>query len=204
MGTEDQVKTIFQSDAVAKTKKGVTWETFAQLKTRLGVIREEILARRRKLQKEESERRAKEQTPIMQRNVAETGSAIDIVETEVNSVEKKASPLHNYARMQRISQPELVEERCEEAEAAVDAAKDFFLAAKEQAMTLDEGIERIEPQVEQLLEVERKKLDIRLERIKFRLDRVQSMAETLKNKVVLAQKKQALMRELETGASRDT
>lgn len=170
----------------------------------MGVIREEIRARQRRLDKAESDKRTQEQIPIVQRNVKETLNAIDIVEAEVLSVEKKAGPLHNYVRMQRILQPETVEERCEEVEAAVDAAKDFFLAAKEQAMSLDKGIERTEPQVVKFLDVERQKLDTRLERIKWRLDRIQSMAETLKNKVVLGRKKQALMRELEISASGNT
>lgn len=183
--TEAKLKLILASDAVPRGKAGTPWESFPKLKLQIGYVLNEASAKR-----------VKEQSVIVQGNVKETNGAIDIVEAEVQKVEKTAHPLV-FSMSGRGPPPAVLEERADEVAIGVDAAQDYAAAATEKAEGLAEGIGRTpEPMIANLISIESKKLTGRIERLRARLHKVASTAEAVKLKLALARKKQALMREL--------
>jgi len=71
------------------TDCGTPLSLFAQLKTQVGIIREEIRAKERKQEAEDAVKRVFQQTIIVKKNVTPAEQAIEVVEQEVLKVEKK-------------------------------------------------------------------------------------------------------------------
>eukprot|EP00928_Gymnodinium_smaydae_P013386 TRINITY_DN14885_c0_g1_i1.p1 TRINITY_DN14885_c0_g1~~TRINITY_DN14885_c0_g1_i1.p1 ORF type:complete len:659 (+),score=202.02 TRINITY_DN14885_c0_g1_i1:74-2050(+) len=198
---EAKLKIIFGSDAVHKAKGGTPWERFAQLKTQVGIFREELRAKQRRIEMAEAAQRCKEQSAIVAKNVKETLDAVQIFEAEVVKVEKKAQPLNFFAANARGRRDDLIEERTEEIESAVDAARDFHAAAAELVQNLANGIDREpEPPVATLITVEKKKITVRTDRLEQRLQWIATSAKKTRERIALARKKAELMRELDTSA----
>eukprot|EP00929_Paragymnodinium_shiwhaense_P069265 TRINITY_DN3494_c0_g1_i1.p1 TRINITY_DN3494_c0_g1~~TRINITY_DN3494_c0_g1_i1.p1 ORF type:complete len:673 (+),score=233.06 TRINITY_DN3494_c0_g1_i1:130-2148(+) len=195
----EQVAMVMKSNACVTKPgkaKGVTWENYPKLKAQLNKFREAKLAEIRKKELAESQARSKEQMKLILPKVKEVQPNVEIVETEVQSVEKKAAPLlmlHN----RQVAPNERVEGMCSEVITAVDAAKDFLAAAREQVEELEKLFPKgPEPQVRKLLDQEKSKIHARIERLDGRLKRCHGAAENVQKKMELAKAKMRLLADL--------
>jgi len=182
---EDKLKLILSS-----CPEGVSWEKFPQLRSQVKVAWSEVLAKQRK-------ERGAAQSVVIKKRAAETQSALAGVETEVAKAEvavRFLGPL--ISRAAHVL--DMLTDRTEEAEAAIDAAKDFLAAAKEEAGYLTKatnGKEELETEAKQLGAVEAKKLGFKLVSLETRLNQAMSVTKVARSKVDFQQKKAELLRQ---------
>jgi len=182
--TEDKLKVCLSS-----SPEGVPLAEFARLRSQVGVAYSEFLAKQRK-------ERSAQQSVVIKKDAAETQSALSGVESEVAKAEvvvRLIGPL-----MPRAAQfLEMLSERTEEAEAAIDAARDFLAAAKEQAQTVGRSnkLQDLETEAKQLAVAEAAKLNRAIVTLDARLTASSNVAKAARAKVDFEEKKAALMRQ---------
>jgi len=190
-----------------KCPDGASYEKFPQLKMFVGIARNEVLARKRKEEKEEQERLAKidrerryklglEQKKKIPDGVKVVMEAMGGIESEVVKAEQKARPLNNMRGKHWNIPVEKMESMADEVDAAVDAAKDFLGAATDQATSLC-GIPNAELEEEARKEatLQSRTLTYKLQYLEKRLTLVAASSKGARDRVILHNKKQQLMRE---------
>jgi len=174
--------------ALAPSPRGVPHSEFARLRSQIGVAWSEVLAKQRK-------ERNLQQMAQIRKDAAETQSGLAGVETEVAKAEAQARfimPLLPRA----AAVLELLTERTEEAEAAVDAARDFLAAAKEQAQSLGQSSKQdLETEAKQLAVKEGRLLGVKVTALEARLNRASEVVKNARGKVDLQLRKAALLAE---------
>jgi len=131
--------------------------------------------------------------------VAAVVGALSGMEVEVAKAEEKARPLTNIKG--RASLPhDMLEERTDEVDAAVDSARDYLAAAREQFQTLESeqmqgAMLPTAPQAVKMAVAEARKLGARLDWFEQRLTRAGSASKASRDRLLLQRKKEALMRE---------
>eukprot|EP00933_Yihiella_yeosuensis_P040352 TRINITY_DN34635_c1_g2_i1.p1 TRINITY_DN34635_c1_g2~~TRINITY_DN34635_c1_g2_i1.p1 ORF type:complete len:796 (-),score=247.27 TRINITY_DN34635_c1_g2_i1:52-2109(-) len=181
---EDKLKNMLMGQP-----DGVTWANFPKLRTQVSIVKNEIVA------KERAER-VSAQTAIIRQHATETSSALSGVESEVAKAEAKVrllSPL-----IPRVAQfLDMVSESTESAESAIEAARDFLAAAKEQAQSIAGGDKQAgyEQEAKNFGNAESKKLSWRINSLESRLTSAAQVAKAARAKVDLAERKAALLRE---------
>jgi len=180
---EEKLKLILSS-----SPNGVPLAEFARLRSQIGVAYSEFLAKQRK-------ERSAQQSVLIKKDTSEAQSALSGVESEVAKAEgvvRLIGPLMPRA----VQFLEMLTERTEEAEAAVDAARDFLAAAKEQAQLLGRGnTQELETEAKQLALTEAAKLSRAVVALDARLTAASNVAKAARAKIDFLEKKAALMRE---------
>lgn len=206
----EKAESILKQDAFAGLG-GVPYSKFPHLKMLIGIARNEALAKKRKIEKEEKdkaeaeekERRQKlaiEQTAQVLAGVKIVETAMSGIEGEVARAEEKGRPLA-FSRGRQQLPLGMIEERADEVDVAVDAARDFLAAAKEQASSMA-GVpnDKLEPSVIPGCAPARQ-LFFRLDYMEKRLQAVTKTAQAARDRVILAQKKADLMRQASEAAA---
>jgi len=209
----ERAEAVLKQDAFAGLG-GVNLAKFPHLKMLIGIARNEALAKKRKKEqeekekadREEAERRKKlaaEQTAQVLAGVKIVESAMSGIEAEVAKAEEKAKPLA-VVRGRSMIPMDMVEDRADEVFVAVDAARDFLAAAKDQASSMA-GVpnDKLEPSVIPNCPPARQ-LFFRLDYMEKRLTLTAKAAQSAKDRVILAQKKAQLMREASEAAMQAT
>lgn len=180
--TEENLKPMLNSSS-----DGVPLSDFGRLRSQVGVAYSEILGKQRK---DRNER----QLAAIRKDVVETTSAIAGVETEIVKAEiqvRNLSPL-----LPRAAQNlDILEQKTEEAEAAVSAAEDFLAAAKEQALRLGQAAspDELEREAKAIASQEAKRLSIKIGTLERRLVGAAGVTRGARGKIELAEKKAALL-----------
>lgn len=200
----EKAQAILKQDAFLGVG-GVSYAKFPHLKMLIGIARNEAMARKRKLEKDakdaadaiENERKRKlavEQTAQVLEGVKIVDTAMAGIEAEVVKAEEKAKPLA-VVRGRGALMGDAVHDRADEVETAVEAARDFLAAAKDQASSMA-GVpnDKLEPSVIPGCPPARQ-LFFRLEYMEKRLGAAAKAAEAARNRVILAQKKAELLKE---------
>lgn len=163
---QEKVASILQSDAFAKSPKGVPRAAFSQLRLLVGVA-------------------------------AVTG-ALSGMEAEVAKAEEKAKPL-SQTKGRSPFPPEMLEERTDEVNSAVDAARDYLAAAREQVQLLDRDQASLSgagaTQAVRSAALEAKKLGTRLDWFEQRLGRAAAASKASRDRLLLQRKKELLLRQ---------
>lgn len=182
---QDKLKVIL---AVSPT--GYAWKQFHLLRPHLNAAWAEEQARRRK---DKSEK----QSSMIRKNSAETLSALSGVEAEVAKAEDKVKLLGPLLPRASVIL-DFLADSTEQAEAAIDAARDFMAAAKEQAQQLGGDKQgAFESEAKQLAAMEGKKLTMKLFLLESRLSQAHALAKAARAKVDLQLRKAALLRQAE-------
>eukprot|EP00434_Breviolum_minutum_P040504 symbB.v1.2.035994.t2/scaffold4973.1/size32221/1 len=112
---------------------GVSKQHFSRLRSQIAVVWSEILQKQRK-------ERSEKQLSKLRQAVTEIQSALSGVEAEVVKAETQVRTLPPMMKRAGMMMHQL-SERTDAAETAIDAARDFLAAAKEQVLALDKEIE---------------------------------------------------------------
>jgi len=207
----DKAEAILKQDAFTG-QAGVPYLKFPHLKMLIGIARNEAMARKRKIEKDEKEKADKvdaerrrllaiKQTAQVLEGVKIVETAMSGIEAEVVKAEEKAKPLQGAGvRGRQALSQEMIQDRADEVEQAVDAARDFLAAAKDQAASMA-GVsnDKLEPTVIPGCAPARQ-LFFRLEYMEKRLALASKAACAARDRVILAQKKAQLMREAQEAA----
>lgn len=207
----DKAEAILKQDAFTG-QAGVPYAKFPHLKMLIGIARNEAMARKRKIEKDEKEKADKadaerrrllaiKQTAQVLEGVKIVETAMSGIEAEVVKAEEKAKPLQGTGgRGRQPFSHDMIQDRADEVEQAVDAARDFLAAAKDQASSMA-GVpnDKLEPTVIPGCAPARQ-LFFRLEYMEKRLALASKAACAARDRVILAQKKAQLMREAQEAA----
>lgn len=209
----ERAEAVLKQDAFSGLG-GVNFAKFPHLKMLIGIARNEALAKKRKKEQEEKEKADKEEAERKKKLAAEqtvqllagvkiVESAMSGIEAEVAKAEEKAKPLA-FTRGRAMIPLDMVEDRADEVFVAVDAARDFLAAAKDQASSMA-GVpnDKLEPSVIPNCPPARQ-LFFRLEYMEKRLALTAKAAQSAKDRAILAQKKAQLMREASEAAMQAT
>mmetsp|Transcript_102713 Transcript_102713/g.306827 ORF Transcript_102713/g.306827 Transcript_102713/m.306827 type:complete len:684 (+) Transcript_102713:95-2146(+) len=128
--------------------------------------------------------------------VAAVVGALSGMEAEVAKAEEKAKPLS--ARGRQVMPLDVLAERTDDVDRAVDAARDYLAAAREQVQCLD--VEQslptaVAPTAVRMAVQEARKLGTRLDWFEQRLARAAAASKASRDRLVLQQKKEELMRQ---------
>ncbi|CAE7268008.1 Zdhhc3, partial [Symbiodinium pilosum] len=176
---EDKLQNI-----LSKHPDGVAHKDFAQLRSQIAIVWSEILNKRRKEKNEK-------QMATIKKNSAEILSALSSVEGEVAKAEAQVRIL---GPMIGASMLDMLSERTEAAESAVDAARDFLAAAKEQALGL--GVDsNFETEAKQMALGEAKTLQTKVVALENRVNAAAVLSKAARSKIQLQERKAALLRE---------
>lgn len=194
--TEERLDAILRTESLGG-KDGVPYNLFPQLKLLIGIARDEFERKRRKEAEEKRKVVAVAQTEQVKIDSAKTMEAIPGIEAEVLKVEVLARPLNP-----RMSSPEFVEDKVDDVDAAVDAAKDFLDAVRDQVAHFGGlDIANLEHESAMIARMETKKVSMRLDKLTLRLDRVAGVSKCLRDRIKLQQAKAALMKDLAAAAA---
>lgn len=163
---------------------GVSKQHFARLRSQVSLIWSDILAKQRK-------DRSEKQMLQLRKGAAEIQSALAGVEAEVAKAENQVRHLPQLIKRANVMMHQL-SERTDAAESAVDAAKDFLAAAKEQAQGLDSEMEN-EAKTMARLEVGKVRMKISL--LETRLNQAAVVTKSARSKLQLEEKKAEIMRQ---------
>eukprot|EP00435_Cladocopium_sp_Y103_P031332 s1071_g7.t3 len=161
---------------------GVSKQHFARLRSQVAVIWSEILAKQRK-------ERSEKQLLQLRKGAAEIQSALSGVEAEVVKAEAEVRHLPPMIKRAGMMMHQLYE-RTEAAETAIDAARDFLAAAKEQVFSLDK---EIESEAKAMAQTEVRGLQMKVSLLENRLNHAANLTKTARNKLQLEEKKAELM-----------
>lgn len=193
--TEERLDAILLTESLGG-KDGVPYNLFPQLKLLIGIARDEFDRKRKRDAEEKRRVVAVAQTERVKMDAAKTIEAIPGIEAEVLKAEQLARPLNV-----RMASPEFVEDIIEEVDAAVDAAKDFLDAVRDQvALFGGLHLESLEHESAMAARMETKKVSVRLDMLTMRLDRVAGVSKGLRDRIALQQAKAALMKDLAAAA----
>merc|ERR1712032_423779 len=114
------------------------------------------------------------------------------IEAEVTKAEHKALPLVALQRT-RAAVPPNIEATLDIVETAIDAARDFLAVAQEQLDKLkDTGLET---EAQRMMQQQTQSITLRMKHFESRLTRTAQVTKATRDKVLLQQKKEALLRE---------
>lgn len=132
--------------------------------------------------------------------VASVVGALSGMEAEVAKAEEKAKPLA--VRGMRPMPMDVLEERIDEVDSAVDAARDYLAAAREQVqgLELEPQPATLAPTAVRMATQEARKLGTRLDWFEQRLARAGAASKASRDRLVLQQKKAELMRAADEAA----
>jgi len=130
--------------------------------------------------------------------VAAVTGALSGMEAEVAKAEDKAKPLLQTRGRSPFS-PETLEERTDEVDSAVDAARDYLAAAREQVQLLDGDQASLSghsvTQAVRSAALEARKLGTRLDWFEQRLGRAAAASKASRDRLLLQRKKEVLLRQ---------
>lgn len=205
----EKAEVILKQDAFAG-KGGVIYSKFPHLKMLIGIARNEVMARKRKIEKDLKEKHDKaekerkrllaiEQTAQVLKGIKLVEESMSGIEAEVVKAENMAKPM-SIVRGRGALGCDQLQEKAEEVDTACEAARDFLAAAKDQASSMA-GVpnDKLEPSVIPGCAPARQ-LFFRLEYFEKRLMLSQKSAHAARDRAFLAQKKAALMREASIAA----
>jgi len=173
---------------------GAPYEKYPQLKVLIDIAKEEQLAKVRRKAAEERKGRVAIQLEEVKKVLAGVTGAVDGIDTEVLKAEELVRPLLAM-RGRLVGQLPVIEERTEKAEAAIDAARDFIGAARDQAPCLGKEKESLEPEVRASPEVRR--VDAKLNWFTQRLFKASQAVKAIRQKLELQKRKDALLQDAE-------
>lgn len=195
--TPERLEGIRKSEAY-DSDSGVPWSKFAQLKLLIGIAREEFRAKQRKEELERKKVLADMQTARVRENTAGVTEALAGIEGEVSKAEELAKPLSIMRGGRSQLPPDQLESRAAAVETAVDAAKDFLAAAREQSQRLGgEENNALEPDPGRLAVAESKKLQLRLDWLEVRLGKAGAASKAVRDRILLQQRKALLLQEVQ-------
>ncbi|CAE7360455.1 unnamed protein product [Symbiodinium natans] len=178
---EDRLEQI-----LAASSNGVRHKDFAKLRSQIGDAWKEILNKQRKEKNDK-------QMATIKKNSAEILSALSGVEGEVAKAEAQVRILGPMIP-RGAAMLDMLSERTEAAESAVDAARDFLAAAKEQALAL--GVDsNFETEAKQMAAVEAKNLQMKVTALENRVNAAAHVSKAARSKIQLQERKAALLRE---------
>mmetsp|Transcript_98079 Transcript_98079/g.194171 ORF Transcript_98079/g.194171 Transcript_98079/m.194171 type:complete len:687 (-) Transcript_98079:177-2237(-) len=135
--------------------------------------------------------------------VAAVTGALSGMEAEVAKAEEKAKPL-SQTRGRNPFPPETLEERTDEVDSAVDAARDYLAAAREQVQLLDGDQASLNglgvTQAVRSAALEARKLGTRLDWFEQRLGRAAAASKASRDRLLLQRKKEVLLRQADLAA----
>jgi len=180
-----------------RPQSGVSLARFAQLRTIIGIARNEAMAKRRREEEIERKKRADQQCRDTEASAKTLAECMTGIEAEVRKAEVKCGPLV------ALSGPRtppfavaVVETALGEVDTAVAAARDFIAAAQEQLQAMNApGGKPLEPEAQRLASKHNQLIGLRLKGFETRLARPDSFSKTARQKVELQQRKEALLRE---------
>lgn len=167
---EEKLQQILQNGGVSK-------QHFARLRSQVAVIWSEILAKQRK-------ERSEKQLLQLRKGAAEIQSALSGVEAEVVKAEAEVRHLPPMIKRAGMMMHQLYE-RTEAAETAIDAARDFLAAAKEQVFSLDK---EIESEAKAMAQTEVRGLQMKVSLLENRLNHAANLTKTARNKLQLEER----------------
>lgn len=189
--SEERLDAIIRTESLGG-KDGVTYNLFPQLKLLIGIARDEFERKRKREAEEKRKALAAKQTAKVKSDAESTMQAIPGIEAEVQKAEQLARPLNV-----RMASPEYVEDKIDEVDAAVDAARDFLDAVRDQVAHFGGlDLESLEHESAMAARMETKKVSMGLDKLILRLDRVAGISKTLRDRIKLQQAKAALMKDL--------
>eukprot|EP00439_Symbiodinium_sp_Y106_P044168 s1638_g5.t1 len=168
---------------------GVSHADFAKLRSQINGAWNEILNKQRKEKNDK-------QMAMIKKNSAEILSALSGVESEVAKAEAQVRILGPMVT-RGVTMLDMLGERTEAAESAVDAARDFLAAAKEQALAL--GVDsNFETEAKQMAAVEARNLQMKVTALENRVNTAAHVSKAARSKIQLQERKAALLREAAT------
>ncbi|CAE7648234.1 Zdhhc3 [Symbiodinium sp. CCMP2592] len=165
---------------------GVSHADFAKLRSQINGAWNEVLNKQRKEKNDK-------QMAMIKKNSAEILSALSGVESEVAKAEAQVRILGPMVT-RGVTMLDMLGERTEAAESAVDAARDFLAAAKEQALAL--GVDsNFETEAKQMAAVEARNLQMKVTALENRVNTAAHVSKAARSKIQLQERKAALLRE---------
>ncbi|CAE7940939.1 Zdhhc3 [Symbiodinium necroappetens] len=174
---------------LSASSDGVSNADFAKLRSQINDAWNEVLNKQRKEKNDK-------QMAMIKRNSAEILSALSGVESEVAKAEAQVRILGPMVT-RGVTMMDMLGERTEAAESAVDAARDFLAAAKEQALAL--GVDsNFETEAKQMAAVEARNLQMKVTALENRVNTAAHVSKAARSKIQLQERKAALLREAAT------
>ncbi|CAE7567318.1 Zdhhc3 [Symbiodinium sp. KB8] len=171
---------------LSASSDGVSNADFAKLRSQINDAWNEVLNKQRKEKNDK-------QMAMIKRNSAEILSALSGVESEVAKAEAQVRILGPMVT-RGVTMMDMLGERTEAAESAVDAARDFLAAAKEQALAL--GVDsNFETEAKQMAAVEARNLQMKVTALENRVNTAAHVSKAARSKIQLQERKAALLRE---------
>jgi len=137
--TDERVTKILQD--LAPGSNGVPKDKFSRLKVLVGIARDEVRSKQRKIEAERRKKLVEEQTEEMKRQVATAAAGLDGVDAELKNSEVAMQPILT-AQIPHAEKLQIADQ----VDAIHDAVRDLLLAARERCQSFVSSLE-VEPEV---------------------------------------------------------